>query len=459
VRGLSSAKDGRHIVVSGQTGGGKSGLLMQILVPWLGDGLSAVVVDPKGQTAAELLAFASYYDVVRPEEIGIINFFGAHATPFDPCARVEGVDDFTRADLVVSFVAAQVDGVGQRMVDALYWAARAVISRGGSFADVPEILASDDYAARFAASVPDEEARAFLLRIGERVPAMSRSALESRIRYLTRLPTVRASLCCGACISLDQLVPHRGLVIADLGSAPSADLADAVGSLVVGLVGRAVYARRSQVEGWLAEPPSPALVVIDEAQRVMRSSAQDVEDWLCAARAYGVSVAICTQSLRNRVFDEKFVAVLRANTSYEVAFRPDNDVISDLAHMLPVTGMRRNAALPDKRLSRKEEIDLLSDQLRRLPRRHFLLADRTGARATVETLRSLQLPYEEATGAFRALPAERRLELTRGSLARPVAELLARSRPSLPVGVDASGAVEGRGDAPAARRRGLKVVF
>lgn len=163
-------------------------------------------------------------------------------------------------------------------------------------------------------------------------------------------------------------------------------------------------------------------------------------------------MALCTQTLRNRVFDEKFIAVLRENTSYEFMFRPDDATISDVEHLLPVTGTRRSPVLPDRLCSKKEEIDLLAKQLRGLPRRHFLFVDRSGEHEHLEALRTLELPYEAAKTAFRDLPKEKRQAYERGCLARPLADLLREAHPSLPIETSVSGPTPVRG-------RALKVAF
>lgn len=416
----------RHGLVTGSSGCGKSGFVTQLLLTLLASPrpVRAVVLDPKGELAAELLRFLSALPRkalrgLTSDDVVTIAPFGRYGVPLNPLAPVPGLAPEAQARLVGSVVADLADGgLGPRMRVILERMALAFSAAGGSLAELRRALTDAAFRARVAARVPDPEMRRYLAdELGDE-PDASVAALAARLHDLLLLPNVRAMLCAEGCVSGATLL-EAGVTIVDTGGAPQgmASVGRFLSALLYSRVTAAVFARPE------ANRDVPVVVVVDEAHEALKSAEDDVERMLTQARWKGVCCWLATQSVAQ--IPARLLPVVRTNAKWFAAFRPDP---ADLAHLdafLPLTGRRPDPHRPDRLMSEADERKALLRELGRLPDREAFLVDTSSGAADV--MRTLNLPFARARAASDALPPAEAEAWRRGRAGVPFADLVPAS--------------------------------
>ena len=418
---------GRHALVTGSTGSGKSAFFLSVMLGVLTrqPHVGVVLVDLKGETAQLLRdrflpVLAQQFQHIRPERLVAIEPFGPYGVGLNPLRPMPGLSREVQANIVCHLVASLLDdGLGPRMVGILSWLLRAAMEVNGGLHDVLRMLTDERYIAAVAERVQDEEVRGYLRRTFSAEPKASKESLRARLEWLLLLPQVRAMLCASDCVRARDLI-ESPIVIVDLGGAPQgmAALPQFIGGFIMQLITAAVFARP------VTDSTHPVLLFVDEWQALVRSSVADFERLLSQARRWKVGVWLANQTMGQiEEVSHGLSRSLLVNTALRILFQPEVQDLKAVLPLIPISGRCVNPELPDRLLSKQEEKQRLEEQLTQLPFRRAVLADKTIGRADV--IRTLSVPFDQTRQRAEALPQDYRERFRRGRFGQPIERLSA----------------------------------
>jgi hypothetical protein len=351
--GLAVPDARHHLHLMGATGSGKSTLIARLVLDDVRAGRGAVVIDPKGDLAADLLdrlpeQVAGRLVVIDPDD--------PHARP---CLNVlEGTD----IDVVVD----NVTGIFRRIFTA-FWGPRtddlmraACLTllqhaqrthRTVTLADVPRLLGEPAFRLRLLPAVKDPVLRGFWTwyeSLSEPSRAAVAGPLMNKLRAFLLRPFARQAIAAGE--STFQLgdVLDGGVLIARLPKgALGEETARLLGSFIVAKTWQAAAARTRTPE----HQRTDAGLYIDECHNFL-TLPYPLEDMLAEARGYRLSLNLAHQNLaqlprdlregisanaRNKVFfnaSPEDAAVLERHTQPALTAH-------DLAHLGPYQATAR----------------------------------------------------------------------------------------------------------------------
>ncbi len=340
VRLPEEPEQGRHVAVVGETGMGKSSLLVALSTrAALRGGL--IVLDPLGGTARavrdELEARGTAVTFVAPGETGVgLNVLDA--SPGDGPGRPASVDRRV-ADLVHALRQVR----SGRYAEGGFWGPRLEEMLGRSLAaaaslphgtleDAHALLAGTSGELRRTPRGTDPLVREVVERVRDR-PDDAEGARRLLYEIVHDL-TLRAMLCAREpdLRPAGLVRPGRAVVVSGVASAVGGATARYLLSVYLAVVWSELLARRVR---------SKTFVVLDEAQWFAHES---LGEMLRLGRGSNVHTVLATQSLRSLPEDVR--EAVRTNASDLVAFRGSPDDARDLARSLPRVGEERLLALP-----------------------------------------------------------------------------------------------------------------
>ncbi len=416
---------GRHTLVLGQSGSGKSafatGLIAESLVR--DPEVRVTLLDAKHDT------MASFRDVVLPAlaegrgghlgETCTIEPWGPFVPPFNLCAPMDGVTSDVQANFVVAAIEKWVgDEFGVRGRPIAVGAARAAIALGGNLLTLTSLLADTSYREAAAGLCPDPAARYFLTEVLPKERQDSISSVLARVRSMTAIDRMRAILAAPTSVRGTDLISGAFVGI-DAGSSPLGEerLATGFGSWAYRLASNAVMARP------IGAPP--LLLVIEEFQRLIDSEEEFLR-LLEQSRSKNAALLLITQGLDS--LPAKLRASVLLNCRNLVAMSPNADTLRGLHEYLPrPTGRRVDPLQPDRLLSAAAERDAILAEFEDLPARHGVYVD-TGNRARMVAFRARAFPFEELAARAALVDPATKERIARGRLAVPYSELLAATR-------------------------------
>jgi hypothetical protein len=325
-----------HLHVLGATGTGKSTFLTHLILDDIANRRGVVVIDPKGDLAADVLArlplsVADRLVVIDPDQPR-----GATLNPLQ-LGRGPGVGD---ADLVVDNIVAIFSRIfarhwGPRIDDVLRVACLTLMRQpNATLTLVPPLLNDRQFRAPFIVDLDDPEGlRGFWDWYNTSPPALRAQVIGpvlARLRAFLLRDFVRATLGVPASSFDMTRVLDGGILIARLPKGQlGEDTAKLMGSFVLASVWQAATAR--------ARIPEPrrrdASVYIDEAHNVL-NLAGSVADMLAEARGYRLSLTLAHQDLAQ--FPRETVLAISANARNKMFFSCSPEDAHALArHTLP----------------------------------------------------------------------------------------------------------------------------
>lgn len=434
---LDELMGGRHAVITGSSGSGKTYLAISVLRDLLGAMVASrgrfgiACVDHKSEFIPLLKKVAAELAERLPapdaewllQKIVVIDPFSTEAlVPFGVLRREPGVDPAVTAYDVAGLVS-RLGGaeLGVRQDALVFHLVLLGVDRGLTLPRLAELLGNPDALAREARASTQPDVRAFFAR-GMRVNASSLEGVQARLLRLLRLRTSRLMLGAAETIDFRRLLADRILLI-DVGS-PQLGCED-IGRFWAGLVTLKLV--RGVFERTHADERRPVFVFVDEWQEGLRAAgaiADDYERVLNMSRSRGVGLWLISQSLAGAArVSASLPRALATNMTLQFMFRMAREDAHALRHDLPVTGRRpRGAGAPWETSARspfltaEEERALLEEELTRLPRRTFRLLHRERPYGA-ELVRAPEVRLRDA----RDRSIARRVRV--GALARPLAEL------------------------------------
>ena len=336
--------DGRHhLRIIGATGAGKSTLLTGQVLADAAAGRGAVLIDPKGDAVADILARL-------PEDAaGRVVLFDPDDRGAPPCLNVlQG--DGTGADTDV--ITDNLTGIFRRIY-AAFWGPRTddlfrsiCLTLLGSvppgsgqvtLADIPALLADEAMRRRVTATIGDPVLRGFWSWWEELSPASQAAAagpLMNKLRAFLLRKFARQAIAAGpSTFDMSAVLDGGGLLLARL---PKGTL----GEETAQLVGSFLVARTWQAAARRARLPQharpDAALYVDECQNFLNLP-YPLQDMLAEARAYRLAVIMAHQDLAQLPADLR--EGISANARSQVIFSVSPEDARQLErHTLPQLG-------------------------------------------------------------------------------------------------------------------------
>ncbi len=232
--GLSRAARKSHLYAVGQTGTGKSTLLLTILYQdaWNGDGCT--FIDPHGDAARSFLASIPRH---RTDDVVIIEPSDLeYPVAINPFYHVVKDDrPLVASNLVSAFKHLWHDSWGPRLEYLLYNSFAAVLEAPDHFRptllSVPRLFVDDPYRDALIATVTDPQVKQFwrgeFSNWGERFAAEVVAPVQNKVGALISSPVLRNLF--GQwrpTIDFDQVLADKRILIVNLGSGPIKSVAD-----------------------------------------------------------------------------------------------------------------------------------------------------------------------------------------------------------------------------------------
>lgn len=316
----------QHLHVLGPTGVGKSTLLLNLIVADMAAGRGVVVVEPKGDLVADVLA-----RVPRGREDDIVVL-----DPNDDCpVGVNPLANRQSPELVVDQVLAVFrglfgDAIGPRTQDVLTAGLLTLTyAPGASVAALPLLFTDDGVRHRLVTHAGDNDVLRGFWQWFEALSAAERSAvlaplmnklrhflLRERLRRVIGQPHPR--------FVMGQVFSERRIALVNLATGLlGPEAAGLLGALIVSQLWQAALARSAVAP----ERRHPVFVYVDEFQNYLHLPT-DLGDALAASRSYGVGWTVAHQHLGQ--LSATVRAAVLANARSRVLFQMNHEDASVL---------------------------------------------------------------------------------------------------------------------------------
>lgn len=434
---LPVASLGRHMLITGASGAGKSFGLLRLLLPLLPEALlgrrGIVFADPKGELSELLPPLLAAMVLRLPpmargpalRRIRVVDPFDAHALPpLDILVSPPGLDEGVHLRQVVGSLAQATANLGIRQSDALYWLLRLAREHGVPFPLLPELL-NNSYLREALASRASADVRSYFHGRFTTEAHVTTDGLGARIDAFLALRATRLCLAAGRMLDLGDAL-NEGVTIINLGRAPGGvrSVQSFFGLMLSTQLVQAAFARPNTQN----QPPG-TLVFDDVAELLLQDIALDLERTLVLLRSRRVNLIATTQELAQLTAITPLLrSAFLTNAAVWWAFRAGPHDDHALSLMLRPTGRRlRPAALPWESerapvfMSRSEEEQCLLREATELPARVAFVWDRATSFGPIRVrTAALRIPREGE------LPAPLLAAVRRGSVAIPIPTLEAR---------------------------------
>jgi hypothetical protein len=293
---LTPADSAQHAWILGPTGVGKSTTLLNLIVQDMVAGRTVVVLEPKGDLVADVLARVPAH---RQADVVLLDPADERPVGLNPLATSAPADLI--ADQLLSVLARlHTESWGPRLAELLH-ASLLTLARtpGTSVALLPPLLTNGSFRRRIVGALDDplgvSPIWAAFERLSDEAQAQTVAAVLNKVRALTARPALRSVL--------GQVAPHfavadlfssrRPILLANLAKGLlGPDSARLLGTLLLNQLWQAALGRQ-------AIPPErrhQVSVVVDELQDYAGLPG-DLGDMLAQARGLGVMFSLANQHL------------------------------------------------------------------------------------------------------------------------------------------------------------------
>jgi hypothetical protein len=374
----------RSALITGPSGSGKSALALGMMLKSLRDGEQVVLVDPKGELAANTLRYAACVcGDLRHDEVLHVEPAQGLGLPMNVLLEPLPADEVA-SGVRMALESAMGSAFGVQQAGVLHGLLMALAEAGGSILQVEDVLLHEEAREALGARVTSGRSRHFLTHLLPSVSPSRAFAIAGRISRLTESRMIAASLNASAPLRVDEILRKR-LVVFNLGGLSGGQQAGAtmLTRLLFGALARGVLRRR--------DTRRHLTLYIDEAQAVVGDLAGELEQLLQEARWREASLTLLTQGLE-QLRSQELRAALRTNIGHAICLAPRRDELQFLADQLPrATGRAVDPERPDRLLTKAAEAAILRERLAQLPARYGIFVT-FGRRSTV--IRTADVPFE-----------------------------------------------------------------
>ena len=286
-----------HAAVFGLVGSGKSSILKLLILQNIKRGQGFMVVDPHGELAREVLSViprSRHDDIIYVNPASIYKFGGT--VKINPL-EVERQDE--QYLVVMTFVNALYnlykDSWGPRLETILRNAANALVeTKYNTLGNLSGIITNPDIRQRILRQVSSKNVRHFWNDIYEKQYSRDAgSAAYNKMDKILATPAVAAMFdAARSSISFSDIIQNRRIMVVDLGSGASDDVAAFVGTILLNMLYVEAKKRLDLYENAEVRK-NPFYVYVDEAHLF---SNHTMSEMLRALRKFGVRMTIATQT-------------------------------------------------------------------------------------------------------------------------------------------------------------------
>ncbi len=293
---LSPADSAQHLWVLGPTGTGKSTVLLNLIVQDMAAGRTVVVLEPKGDLVADVLARIPAH---RQADVVLLDPADDSPVGLNPLATSAPPDLI--ADQLLSVLARlNAESWGPRLAELLH-ASLLTLARtpGTSLALLPPLLTNGSFRRRIVSGLDDplgvSPIWAAFERLSDEAQAQTVAAVLNKVRALTARPALRGVLgqVTPRFTVADLFSSRRPILLANLAKGVlGPDSARLLGTLLLNQLWQAALGRQTV-------PPERrhlVSVVVDELQDYAGLPG-DLGDMLAQARGLGVMFSLANQHL------------------------------------------------------------------------------------------------------------------------------------------------------------------
>lgn len=329
----------RHLYIAGQTGAGKTGLLVNLMRADLDAGRGFCFLDPHGdaaQAVASLAPAARLNDVIYLDPSDPTRAFG-----LNPLSHVAEADRaLAAANIVSAFRNIWAASWGPRLEFVLTNALRLLLDTADqTLLGVTRLLAEDDYRLWLARRCRDPVVRYYWLNEFPAYDARQRaeivSPIQNKIGVLLANPMIRSILCqTASTLDIARVMNAGRVLIVNLSKGGlGAEPAHLLGALLITAFAQAAEARRAMPE----DERRDFTLYCDEFQNFATDSfsaiLSEARKWRLALVAVNQHISQVPESLRDAVF---------GNVGSIIAFRT---AAKDAPLIAAELGLRNPAAL------------------------------------------------------------------------------------------------------------------
>ncbi len=386
--------EGSSAWLTASTGAGKTRLAAHLVMELVraslrGVPVSVICLDMKGGedslsdlTLRALASMMARGAALRDRLLARLLTIGFFANPFLVPWQIlrsdSAVDPLTQAAGLAEILDAIIGrGLGARQESSLALLLAAGIDAEKNLIEVRHTLDDRGRLAELFARSRLPEVRRFAPRIA-RESQSSLDGLGARVDLLTRSASAKALLAGTSSIDLHACFESGAITVVDVGGAPigAEGPAQALGAITLAYLTHAIFDSRRRVRGF-------TVIVTDEIQSaaLSASNVHCLDRILTLGRSFGASLVSCHQSAAQ--LPSEIRTILSTNIAMRVLGTSGADDARISAEYLPRTGRVQKPRLPGmpppervEFLSATEEERVRVQELGRLPRQHFLVADR-----------------------------------------------------------------------------------
>ncbi|MCM2316050.1 MAG: DUF87 domain-containing protein [Thermoanaerobaculia bacterium] len=363
-----------HTLVLGSTGSGKSTLLEALAHEHFRAKRPLALIDLHGDLYARAAALALHEKVQR---LVLVDFTKPDLLPgWNPLDRMAGVDVGRQVDLLVSVLkrlysdeVAASWAWGVKVEELMRAALRACIESASLFslADLPSFFLVPAVREGVLASAPESARDYFTTQYGAREEMYASAVVNKLTPFLGSVAVQRFLGQPRSTFDLFGAIERGDTVLINLAAGYLGPAAKVMGRLIVNTLQVATLRR----EAVSLDRRHPYSLIIDEAH-ALAGTDSGLEDFLVAARKYGVFVTLAAQGLS--LFPPSFRPHLLGNTGRQFFFRLPyseakalaNDVLEPLGTVFRHQ-IRPNDAIDDPLLTPAEEMAWRTRELANLP--------------------------------------------------------------------------------------------
>lgn len=318
VFGIKEKNRRGHMYLIGQTGTGKSTLILNMVVSDIRDGNGVALIDPHGDLAEAVLDYVPRRRIkdiiyVNPQDLDF-------PVAFNPLGRVPpDARHLAASGLLAVFKKLWPEFWGPRLEHILRHTLLTLLERPSStLLDVPRLLTQPEFRAKVLAQVTNAQVRAFWTFEFEKYSAYLRSEAVAPIlnkvgQFLVSVPVRNIVGQAESTFNLREVMDAGKILIVNLAKGKiGEDNAALLGALFVTQIQLAAMSRADLPE----KQRRPFYLFVDEVHTFLTMSFADM---LSEARKYGLSLVLAHQYVAQ--LDERIRTAVFGNVGTVIAFR------------------------------------------------------------------------------------------------------------------------------------------
>lgn len=328
--GIRQADRMQHISILGQTGTGKSTLMLQMMKQDIKNGQGLCLIDPHGDLAKQVSEFA-------PEGAIIWNAADPSCSyGYNPLTRVSApFRPILVSGLIETLKKQWMDAWGARMEHILRYTLFALLDQPhADLRDIMRLFLERDYRREVVDNIEDDQIRQFWV---QEFPSMNyKTAFDGVAPIANKLgaflahPVLRKSLCePEKPLRFRKIMDDGQILIVNLSKGQlGSDMANVIGGLILSGFANAAFSRYSQP----LEQRRPYFLYADEFHAFTTST---IADMVSELRKYGLSLTLANQYLSQ--IEPDTLDALLGNVGTTIIFRASPDDAERIAlHTAPI---------------------------------------------------------------------------------------------------------------------------